>query len=98
MQVVKWISELRTILDSEKSEGKTIGFVPTMGALHPGHISLVEKAGQHTDFVVVSIFVNPTQFNDKEDLKRYPRDLNKDLTLLGSTACQLVLISECWKR
>ncbi|OFX30802.1 MAG: pantoate--beta-alanine ligase [Bacteroidetes bacterium GWA2_42_15] len=94
MQVVKWISELRTILDSEKSEGKTIGFVPTMGALHPGHISLVEKAGQHTDFVVVSIFVNPTQFNDKEDLKRYPRDLNKDLTLLGSTACQLVFAPE----
>lgn len=94
MQVVKHISELREILGKEKKEGKKIGFVPTMGALHPGHISLVEKAGLCTDFVVVSIFVNPNQFNDKEDLKRYPRDLNKDLTLLGPTACRLVFAPE----
>ena len=94
MQVVKRINELRILLDSVKCEGKTIGFVPTMGALHSGHLSLVEKAGQQTGFVVVSIFVNPTQFNDKEDLKRYPRDLNKDLTLLEPTACQLVFAPE----
>ncbi len=94
MQVVKRISELRALLGGVRSEGKTIGFVPTMGALHAGHISLVEKAGQCTDFVVVSIFVNPTQFNDKEDLKRYPRDINKDLTLLRATACQLVFAPE----
>ncbi len=94
MQVVKRISELRAVLDNVKKEGKTIGFVPTMGALHPGHISLVNEAGQQTGFVVVSIFVNPTQFNDKEDLKRYPRDLNKDLILLESTACRLVFSPE----
>ena len=94
MQVVKRISELRAVLDNVKKEGKTIGFVPTMGALHPGHISLVNEAGRQTGFVVVSIFVNPTQFNDKEDLKRYPRDLNKDLILLEPTACRLVFSPE----
>ena len=94
MQVVKRISKLRDLLGEIRSEGKTVGFVPTMGALHSGHISLVEKAGQQTDFVVVSIFVNPTQFNDKNDLIRYPRDLNKDLTLLEPTACQLVFAPE----
>jgi pantoate--beta-alanine ligase len=61
-----------------------------MGALHEGHLSLVGKAGQETDFVVVSIFVNPTQFNDKGDLERYPRDLEKDVALLSSTPCQLI--------
>lgn len=94
MQVVKCINELRVLLDSAKNEGKTIGFVPTMGALHDGHLSLVKKAGQLSDMVVVSIFVNPTQFNDQEDLKRYPRDLNKDLTLLAPTACQIVFAPE----
>lgn len=94
MQVVKRISELRGVLEEVKKKGMTIGFVPTMGALHSGHISLVEKAGQQSDFVVVSIFVNPTQFNDKDDLKRYPRDLNNDLTLLGQSACKLVFAPE----
>lgn len=94
MQVVKRISELRGVLEEVKKKGMTIGFVPTMGALHSGHISLVEKAGQQSDFVIVSIFVNPTQFNDKDDLKRYPRDLNKDLTLLGQSACKLVFAPE----
>jgi pantoate--beta-alanine ligase len=65
-----------------------------MGALHEGHLSLVEKAGKETDFVVVSIFVNPTQFNDKGDLERYPRDLNKDVALLTPTPCQLVFAPE----
>ena len=90
MQVVKHISELRTILDIKRKEGLKIGFVPTMGALHSGHISLVQIAGQQTDFVVVSIFVNPTQFNDKGDLDRYPRDLQKDVDLLSTSACQLI--------
>lgn len=94
MQVVKRISELHGLLNEVKRNGMTVGFVPTMGALHSGHISLVEKAGQQSDFVVVSIFVNPTQFNDKEDLKRYPRDLNKDLTLLDKSACKLVFAPE----
>lgn len=68
----------------------TIGFVPTMGALHKGHISLVEKAVKENDIVVVSIFVNPTQFNDKSDLERYPRNLDADLKLLEKTGCHIV--------
>ena len=94
MQVVKHINELRTILDIKRQEGLSIGFVPTMGALHEGHLSLVEKAGQQTGFVVVSIFVNPTQFNDQGDLERYPRDLQKDVDLLSATSCRLVFAPE----
>jgi len=94
MQVVKHINDLRIILDDKRKEGLSIGFVPTMGALHPGHISLVDLAGRQTGFVVVSIFVNPTQFNDKGDLERYPRDLQKDVDLLTPTACQLVFAPE----
>jgi pantoate--beta-alanine ligase len=90
MQIVKHINELQFILDNKRKHGFDIGFVPTMGALHEGHLSLVEKAGLQTGFVVVSIFVNPTQFNDKGDLERYPRDLQKDVNLLTPTACNLV--------
>ena len=94
MQVVKHINDLQTILGDKREEGLSIGFVPTMGALHSGHLSLVEQAGQQTGFVVVSIFVNPTQFNDKGDLERYPRDLHKDVNLLTPTSCQLVFAPE----
>ena len=94
MLVVKRISELRSLLDEVKESGRTIGFVPTMGALHQGHISLVNRAAKESDFVVMSIFVNPTQFNDKGDLVRYPRDLNKDLTMLEETACEMVFIPD----
>ena len=94
MQVVKHINDLQTILNIKRKEGLLIGFVPTMGALHSGHLSLVEKAGQQSDFVVVSIFVNPTQFNDKGDLERYPRDLQKDIDFLTPTACRLVFAPE----
>ncbi|WP_299584071.1 pantoate--beta-alanine ligase [uncultured Sunxiuqinia sp.] len=94
MLVVKEIKELQERIAREKQEGRTIGFVPTMGALHQGHLSLIEKAGQQTDFVVTSIFVNPTQFNDKKDLTNYPRTLDKDLELLQETACQLVFAPE----
>lgn len=94
MQVVKHINDLRTILSDKRKEGLSIGFVPTMGALHQGHLSLVEQAGEKTGFVVVSIFVNPTQFNDKGDLQRYPRDLQRDVDLLTPTACRLVFAPE----
>jgi pantoate--beta-alanine ligase len=94
MLVVKEINELKSLIRAKKSEGKTIGFVPTMGALHAGHLSLVEQAGEQTDFVVISIFVNPTQFNDPNDLIRYPRNLEHDLALLEPTACQLVFAPE----
>jgi len=94
MQVVKHIIELQAILNDKREKGLSIGFVPTMGALHQGHLSLVEKAGQETGFVAVSIFVNPTQFNDKGDLERYPRDLQKDVDFLSTTPCQLVFAPE----
>ena len=94
MLVVKEINELKTLIRAKKSEGKKVGFVPTMGALHAGHLSLIEQAGKQTDFVVVSIFVNPTQFNDPNDLIRYPRDLGRDLALLDPTPCQLVFAPE----
>ena len=94
MQIVKHINELQAILDNKRQEGLSVGFVPTMGALHAGHLSLVEKAGQQSGFVVVSIFVNPTQFNDKGDLERYPRDLQKDVDLLEPTSCQLIFAPE----
>jgi len=89
MFLIETIIELQNRLNALKGNG-TIGFVPTMGALHAGHISLVEKAALETQVVVVSIFVNPTQFNDKTDLEKYPRNINADLKLLEKTGCQIV--------
>jgi len=89
MILVKTVKELQTELRSLKKSG-TIGFVPTMGALHTGHISLVEKAMVENQLVVVSIFVNPTQFNDPKDLEKYPRTLETDLKLLEPSGCHLV--------
>lgn len=90
MQVVNSKIELVSLIDNYKKEGKTIGFVPTMGALHNGHLSLVKESKKNSDITVVSIFVNPTQFNDSEDLKRYPRTLDKDIELLKTVDCDII--------
>lgn len=82
MKVVNTIKELQAMLSEYRSEGKTIGLVPTMGALHAGHASLVERSVRENDVTVVSIFLNPTQFNDKTDLEKYPRTLDADCALL----------------
>jgi pantoate--beta-alanine ligase len=83
MYKVKEISKLKEIIRSSKQKNKRIGFVPTMGALHKGHLSLVKKAVRQCDFVVVSIFVNPLQFGPNDDFKRYPRSIGGDERLLG---------------
>ena len=89
MKVVKSIEELRGYLSEAKANKKTIGFVPTMGALHDGHMSLVRRSAGENDECVVSIFVNPTQFNDKNDLQTYPRTLEKDCGLLEKAGCTI---------
>lgn len=89
MELIQSSQELRNRLSEMKAKG-TIGFVPTMGALHSGHLSLVERAVCECDNVVVSIFVNPTQFNDRADLERYPRNLDADMQMLRNTGCHFV--------
>lgn len=89
-QVVRTIDELRQCVDAAKAVGKRVGVVPTMGALHEGHLSLVRSSKAETEFTVVSIFVNPTQFGPNEDFERYPRALERDLALLGPLGVDLV--------
>lgn len=89
MYLIHTIDELQKALQSYRIN-KQIGFVPTMGALHAGHISLVETSVKENEATVVSIYVNPTQFNDKNDLARYPRVLDRDLEFLKPTGCQFV--------
>ena len=89
MKLIQTISELRTELEAFRKEGKTIGLVPTMGAFHAGHASLVKRAVAENDVVVVSDFVNPTQFNDQNDLLKYPRTLEADCALLESCGATL---------
>ena len=99
MKVVSTVKELGMLLDAYRGEGKSIALVPTMGALHAGHVSLVERAVKENDVVVVSIFVNPTQFNDKNDLKNYPRTLDADCALLegvGATVAFAPAVEEMY--
>lgn len=90
MKLIQTIKELRAELDTLRKEGKSVGLVPTMGALHAGHASLVKRAVAENDVVVVSDFVNPTQFNDQNDLLKYPRTLEADCKLLDSCGVTFV--------
>ncbi len=90
MQVITKKSDILQVVEGLKKEGKTIGLVPTMGALHAGHASLVERAVKDNDVCFVSVFVNPTQFNNKEDLAKYPRTLERDTALLTSLGASYV--------
>lgn len=94
MKVIRTIVELKKELDLCRDNGKTIGLVPTMGALHAGHASLVERSVKENDVTVVSIFVNPTQFNDKNDLMNYPRDLDADCRLLDKVGAAIAFAPE----
>ena len=90
MKIVSKIQDLKGYLAQERLNNRRIGFVPTMGALHAGHLSLVKRCVDENDICVVSVFVNPTQFNDKKDLETYPRTLEKDCELLQSAGCDYV--------
>jgi pantoate--beta-alanine ligase len=90
MEVFTSIHSLKKFLFHQRLENKTIGLIPTMGALHEGHISLVESAKKQNDVIVASIFVNPTQFNNQEDLAKYPRTLESDCAMLEEAGCSVV--------
>lgn len=93
MQVFSDTAQIKAVVDAFKAQQLTIGFVPTMGALHNGHLALVEKALANNDRVFVSVFVNPTQFNNSDDLDKYPRDLENDLRLLESISKELFIFA-----
>jgi pantoate--beta-alanine ligase len=90
MKVVNTVNALQQEVQKQKKAHRSVGFVPTMGALHAGHLAILGRARSQTDFSIVSIFVNPKQFNDSEDLKRYPRPLDKDLEKLETAGCDMV--------
>ncbi len=92
MKVLRTVKEIRENLNDLRKEDKVISFVPTMGYLHEGHLSLIKYAKKNSDVCVVSIFVNPTQFGPNEDFNRYPRDEKRDLSLLESESCDFVFI------
>lgn len=92
MLIIKKKGALATILDEHRRKGYSIGFVPTMGALHPGHLSLIQAAGVPNQVVVASIFVNPAQFNDPADFEKYPVTLGKDIELLEQSACDVLFL------
>jgi pantoate--beta-alanine ligase len=94
METVKLVADIKAKISKFKKEGKTIGFVPTMGALHAGHLSLTEASVKNNDITVVSIFVNPTQFNNPNDLSSYPRTLEADLEKLSHYNPDLIFIPE----
>ncbi len=92
MVILKKIADLQAYIAQQKAQGKAIGFVPTMGALHKGHISLLETARTQRTYTVCSIFVNPTQFNDKKDFEKYPTTIDEDIKLLISAGCDVLFL------
>lgn len=94
MEIIRKVKELKEIVDRKHSEGKTVGLVPTMGALHAGHLSLISRARKENDFVVVSVFVNPTQFNNPEDLRTYPRSEEADCRKLETADVDVAFMPE----
>lgn len=90
MEIFNEISRLKAFLKAKRHTGNSIGLVPTMGALHPGHVSLIEASRQQNQITVCSIYVNPSQFNNPEDLLKYPRTLEKDIALLEMAGCDAV--------
>ncbi|CAL2087530.1 Pantothenate synthetase [Tenacibaculum dicentrarchi] len=92
MKIYKTKSALKEYLASLKKADKSIGFVPTMGALHQGHLSLIKKSKQHNAITVVSIFVNPTQFDNQEDLVNYPKTIDQDIALLETVNCEVLFL------
>ncbi|HHV98540.1 MAG TPA: pantoate--beta-alanine ligase [Clostridiaceae bacterium] len=94
MKIVKTIKEIREIVLQQQKKGRTIGLVPTMGYLHKGHLSLVEAARRNNDFIVMSIFVNPTQFGQNEDYDKYPRDLERDARLAEDAGVDVIFSPE----
>lgn len=92
MEIIRKTSVLSALTSEAKAAGKVVGLVPTMGALHAGHLSLIERARRECDFVVVSVFVNPTQFNNANDLKTYPRTEEADCKLLTSAGVDVAFI------
>ncbi|MFC1539353.1 pantoate--beta-alanine ligase [Candidatus Latescibacterota bacterium] len=92
MKVISDITEIRRICEKKRFENKRIGFVPTMGAFHEGHLSLIRRARKKTDFIVVSIYVNPIQFGKNEDLKKYPRNIDVDIRLAEVNGAHIVFV------
>jgi pantoate--beta-alanine ligase len=92
MFVFEKIADTRKYLDGFRNQGKSVGFVPTMGALHQGHLELVRRSVKENDITGCSIFVNPIQFNNQEDLAKYPRTLGEDLRMLEEAGCDLVFV------